>query len=331
MADIDHDHTKLAQGLAVLRLTQPRVATGDETRHAQDPVAARGDHHEPEAAQVDPAHLGAEHVEVDIGLGQHDRRDPFQGLAVAPVAQPAHAFHRQERPHRMGHDHDRTGLCLGQRLQGLDELVAREQGAVAVIDIMRDPLCGGPGKQHTRPLDPVVFGHLRGVQHRGGEAGIVAVHEQRHLAVLRRQRIEHAVDRGDEGGLVIEVLITGGEKIRRRIRRALRQAQVAGGALGRDRDLVLREMHLLRAQPAKGQRRAFHYVARRGDHDRLGLGHRPAVGHERGLLGASRQRQGDQEQNRRPLHQPCQHARLRFRANPPHTTHQCANCAASHQ
>src|ERR1700722_5212357 len=72
-----------------------------------------------------------------------------------------------------------------QSLQQHLKRVARIDGAVAIINVVRHIAAGGPGEQHRGDVDPRVMNNLREAIDRLLEAGIEAVDENENPAARR--------------------------------------------------------------------------------------------------------------------------------------------------
>ena len=112
-------------------------ASGDTRRDRQGTIARIDDHGHPARERPELLHGLLEGVDIDIGRGEHDRADA--GVDVLRIAQLAQALERQEGTHRMRDDVDAADRRVGdERLQRLDEAVARPERAFAVIGVVEE-------------------------------------------------------------------------------------------------------------------------------------------------------------------------------------------------
>ncbi len=132
-------------------------------------------------AALDLGDLTAEHVDVDVGRGQHDVGD-FARQAVVADRHLPQSLDGDVIAEAVGEDRDFAHLgVLGERLQHRLQPVARIIGALAVVEIGERPAARGPGEQHRHDVSARVVGDLREAVDRLLEARVVAVHEHQRM------------------------------------------------------------------------------------------------------------------------------------------------------
>ena len=137
------------------------------------------------AMLVDLGDLPREHVEIDVGRGQHHILDLRREALVAD-RHLAQRLQRHPIAHGMREDRDLADRrVLGQRAQHCLQRVARIARALMVVAIVEQLAARGPGEQHRQRLRAGIMDDLREAIDRLGEQRVEAVDEDQRLPLRR--------------------------------------------------------------------------------------------------------------------------------------------------
>ena len=171
---------------------EARLVAGDQLREPERLVVLRDEQRDRRrlVAVLDLGDLAAEHVDVDVGRGEHDVLDLGRQAVVADRHLPQR-FDGDVIAERMGEDRNLAHLgVVGQRLQHRFQPVAGIIGALAIIEIFERLAARGPGEQHRHDVGPGIVRDLREAVDRLLEARVVAVDEdQRVMGAVGAMRL----------------------------------------------------------------------------------------------------------------------------------------------
>ena len=156
------------------RKSERPIVLADEQRHGRLFVV-----------DLDFGDLAAKHVDVDVGRGEHDVLDLARQAVIADRHLPQ-GLDRDEIAERMRQHRNRGDVGIfDDRPQHRLQRVARVVGAFAIVKILQRAAARGPGEQHRDDVGVRIVRDLREAVDRLLEAGVVAVHEDQHVAARR--------------------------------------------------------------------------------------------------------------------------------------------------
>ena len=178
---IDHAHAKRLDG-GLLGGADPRYPARQFSRQRERAIVSRGDDGDLAGERADAVDRRREHVHVDVRRGEHDGADPLHGGVAVARIKLAQALEREHRAHAVRDDVD--AAAARRRDEGQQhalEVVARPHRAFAVIGVVEQARLGRPGEHHRLAAKPDGIGEVRGVERRGLERLLEAVHVDQHV------------------------------------------------------------------------------------------------------------------------------------------------------